>query len=135
MWIPWLSRQELLRQYGQHDVFLFPSLRDSGGFVLLECLSAGVPVVCFNIGGPAMIVDETCGRVIDVDTGDRDTIVRRFADALQQLAKNQEIRNRLSVGARERARHFGWRTHIGAIYETADLRQISAYSRVRQSVI
>jgi len=120
IWIPWLSRQELLRQYQQYDIFLFPSLRDSGGFVLLESLSAGLPVVCFNLGGPGTIVDETCGRVIGVETGNRDTIVKRLADELRRLSMNEELRNRLSVGARERARHFEWQRHIDTLYETAD---------------
>jgi glycosyltransferase involved in cell wall biosynthesis len=127
-WIPWLSRQELLRRYGQYDVFMFPSLRDSGGFVLLESLSAGLPVVCFNIGGPGTVVDDTCGRAIPVETGNRDTIVKRLADELERLSSDQQLRNRLSVGARERARHFEWQRHIDAVYETADLAKLSGGS-------
>jgi glycosyltransferase involved in cell wall biosynthesis len=126
VWIPWLSRHELLRRYGQHDVFFFPSLHDSGGFVLLESLSAGLPVVCFNLGGPGIIVDETCGRVISVDTGDRNVIVKRLAEELRRLSTDQELRNRLSVGARQRARHFDWRRRIDDVYESSNLRRLLA---------
>jgi glycosyltransferase involved in cell wall biosynthesis len=131
-WIPWLTRHELLRRYGQHDVFLFPSLHDSGGFVLLESLSAGLPVVCFNLGGPGLIVDETCGRVISVDTGDRDAIVSRLAEELRRLAADQELRNRLSIGARERAHHFEWRHRIDDVYEPSSLRRFSLRPAVRR---
>jgi glycosyltransferase involved in cell wall biosynthesis len=120
-WIPWLNRQELARRYGQHDVFLFPSLHDSGGFVLLESLSAGLPVVCFNLGGPGIIVDETCGRVVSVEDGDRDDVIQRLAEALRCLAADKHLRNRLSAGASARARQFEWRRRIDDVYETAKL--------------
>jgi glycosyltransferase involved in cell wall biosynthesis len=126
IWIPWMRRQELLRRYGQYDVFLFPSLHDSGGFVLLECLSAGLPVVCFNVGGPGIIVDDTCGRVIDVENGGCDAVVQRLADELRRLSADQKLRNRLSAGARQRARQFEWQRQIGTLYETADIREASA---------
>jgi hypothetical protein len=49
-----------------------------------------------------------------------------LADELQRLSTNQELRTRLSVGARERARHLQWQRHLETLYETADLRKISA---------
>ena len=63
-WTPWLSKNELVSVFDQHDVFLFPSLHDSGGMVVLEALCRGLPVVCLDLGGPGQIVDDTCGRVI-----------------------------------------------------------------------
>jgi glycosyltransferase involved in cell wall biosynthesis len=125
-WIPWLSRHELLRRYAHYDVFLFPSLHDSGGFVLLEALSAGLPVVCFNLGGPGIIVDETCGRVVAVERGSRDAIVQQLADQLQRLSTDEDLRLRLSAGAQQRARHFEWQRHLATLYETADIREASA---------
>jgi len=126
IWISWLGREELLRRYEQYDIFLYPSLHDSGAFVLLEALSGGLPAVCFNLGGPGIIVDETCGRVISVENGSRDAIVRRLADALRCLSTNEELRNQLRVGARQRARHFEWQRQIRTLYETADIRKASA---------
>ena len=38
--ISWLPQQAALFElYDSHDLFLFPSLHDSGGFVVLEALS------------------------------------------------------------------------------------------------
>ena len=34
-----------------HDFLLFPSLHDSGGFVVLEALCHGMPVLCLDLGG------------------------------------------------------------------------------------
>ena len=38
-WIPRIAYNELSSQYETHDLFLFPSLRESGGTVVLEALS------------------------------------------------------------------------------------------------
>ena len=55
----WSSFLEFLSKpccelFGSHDLFLFPSLHDSGGFVVLEALSHGLPVVCLDLGGQRM---------------------------------------------------------------------------------
>ena len=63
-WVPWVPHAELHEHYYQHDVLLFPSLRDSGGMVVLEALAHGLPVVCTDLGGPGVIVNERCGRVV-----------------------------------------------------------------------
>jgi glycosyltransferase involved in cell wall biosynthesis len=37
------------------DVLVFPSLHDEGGFVVVEALAAGLPVVCLDRGGPRVL--------------------------------------------------------------------------------
>ncbi len=63
-WIGWQTQAELEQYYRSADVLLFPSMRDSGGMVVLEALAHRVPVVCTDLGGPGQIVNETCGRVV-----------------------------------------------------------------------
>ncbi len=50
-WTPWLARDELVSRFDRDDIFLFPSLHDPGGMVVLEALSRGLPVVCLDLGG------------------------------------------------------------------------------------
>lgn len=47
-----LSREETMRKFEKAHVCLFPSM-ESAGFVTLEALSKGTPVVCLNKGGPS----------------------------------------------------------------------------------
>ena len=48
------------------DVFVFPSLTDTFGLVLLEALSCGVPVAAFPVRGPIdVILDEKVGCLND----------------------------------------------------------------------
>lgn len=44
--------EELARYYAAADVFVFPSLTDTFGLVLLEALACGVPVAAYPVAGP-----------------------------------------------------------------------------------
>lgn len=48
--------QDLAEHYASADVFVFPSLTDTFGNVLLEALACGVPVAAYNVMGPKDIV-------------------------------------------------------------------------------
>jgi glycosyltransferase involved in cell wall biosynthesis len=63
-----LARGEALaRIYSASDVFVFPSLTDTFGNVLLEALASGLPVAAYPVTGPKdIIVDDRVG-VLDAD--------------------------------------------------------------------
>jgi len=48
--------QDLAEHYASADVFVFPSLTDTFGNVLLEALACGVPVSAYNVMGPKDVV-------------------------------------------------------------------------------
>jgi glycosyltransferase involved in cell wall biosynthesis len=92
-----LPRHELDAHYSGADVFVFPALRDSGGSGLLEAMLSGVPVVCFDWGGPAEMVDERSGVRIAVD--DPAGTVRELADWLRRLRDDEALRRSLASAA------------------------------------
>jgi glycosyltransferase involved in cell wall biosynthesis len=47
---------DLAELYASADVFVFPSLTDTFGNVLLEALASGVPVAAYNVMGPKDVV-------------------------------------------------------------------------------
>jgi glycosyltransferase involved in cell wall biosynthesis len=53
----------LARAYAGADVFVFPSLTDTFGLVLLEALACGTPVAGFPVTGPIDILAAAGGRV------------------------------------------------------------------------
>ncbi len=56
--------EELARLYSAADVFVFPSLTDTFGLVLLEALASGVPVAAFAVPGPLDVIgDAPVGRL------------------------------------------------------------------------
>lgn len=48
--------EELARHYADADVFVFPSLTDTFGLVILEALACGTPVAAFDAPGPKDIL-------------------------------------------------------------------------------
>ena len=54
--LSWMPQDQFFALYDAHDLFLFPSLHDSEGWVVLESLCKGLPVACLNLGGPRDIV-------------------------------------------------------------------------------
>ena len=51
-----LAGDELASAYASADVFVFPSLTDTFGLVMIEALASGVPVAGFPVHGPLDIV-------------------------------------------------------------------------------
>lgn len=115
-WIPWVSQDKLTQVYRDHDALLFPSLHDSGGMVVLEAMQHGLPAVCLKLGGPGVLVDETCGRAIDVSGLDEEAVTARLADALTKLSNAPEWRLRLREGAINKARASTWEALANRIY-------------------
>lgn len=52
-----LHGAELARAYAGADVFVFPSLTDTFGLVLLEALASGTPVAAFPVTGPVDVLE------------------------------------------------------------------------------
>jgi len=102
-----LPRAQTLQKLVECDVLLHPSLHDSGGWVCLEAMAAGRPVVCLDLGGPALQVTEETG--IKVPAISPEQVVPDLAAALYKLASDPELHARLSLGAQKRVEeHFNW---------------------------
>ena len=111
-----VPQSELFDCYGRSHVFIFPSLHDSGGNVVQEALAAGLPVVCFNLGGPPSFVDANCGVVVEArDAADEAQLVRRLADAVEQVTSSSGHWAQLHRGALERAASMTWEKQIAKI--------------------
>lgn len=110
-WVPRLEHAAVMQAYLRHDAFLFPSLHDSSGNVVLEALSSGLPVVCLDAGGPAVLVDPSCG--FKVRPGRPQQVVEDLARVLATLASDRHLIRSMGEAARHRAReHFSWARQV-----------------------
>src|SRR5207248_7702417 len=61
------SGEDLVRHYAASDVFVFPSLTDTFGLVMLEALACGVPVAAFPVQGPRDVIGSAPVAALDMD--------------------------------------------------------------------
>lgn len=107
-WIAHLPHHEISSAYRGHVAFVFPSLHDSGGMVVLESLAAQLPVICLDLGGPGVFVDSSCGIVIDTSHQSDGSVQHSISEAMIQLAEQPLLRETLAAGCAARARQFSW---------------------------
>ena len=98
---PAVPRPELLSKMTESDVFLFPSLRDGGGAVVIEAMAASKPVVCLNTGGPGTHINQECGFKITPESPG--AAATELARALELLYKDRELCTSLGKAGRARA--------------------------------
>lgn len=78
-----------------------PAMRDSAGLVF-EALSLGVPVLCTDVGTPALLVTERCGHIVSVEEG-APAVIQELANTMLQWTANLTDYRALRLGAVQRA--------------------------------
>ena len=79
----WLEHTIVQEVAARSNLFLFPSVREFGGGVVLEAMALGVvPVIC-EYGGPGELVGDDLGYKIQM--GSREEIISRFRDQLARI--------------------------------------------------
>lgn len=111
-----IKREKIYEEMSKNDIFLFPSLRDSGGFVLFEAMSVGLPSIVLNVGGPSCIIDKNCGILIDVNEKDQHQVINEIYNELNILIKNKSKLQNLSDNCLQRVKKFSWTDKIKKIY-------------------
>ncbi len=89
--------EALARIYAAADVFVFPSLTDTFGIVLLEALASGLPVAAYPVTGPTDVIGEAPA---EAPVGVLDTDLRRAALAALEVPRQN---------ARDYALRFSWK--------------------------
>ena len=115
-WVGWVPQRMLESYYETADLLLFPSLRDSGGMVVLEALAHGIPVVCTDLGGPGLVVDTSCGRAITTAGRNEEFVARELAEAILEVQGDPALHASLSRGAHARAQQFSFRNMVETVY-------------------
>lgn len=99
-----ISRDDGLSKLGECHALVHPSLHDSGGWVCLEAMAAGRPVICLDLGGPGVQVTNEVG--FKIPAHDPEQAVQCLADAMLNLAKDPELRVHMGQMGRKRVSEF-----------------------------
>jgi len=94
---------ELAACFAHSDVFVFPSLTDTFGLVIIEAMAAGTPVAGYNAPGPKDLIpgsgagfvsDDLRQAAIDCLKCDRD-VTRKYAEGFSWKACAEAFINNL----------------------------------------
>ena len=92
-----LPEENLVDAYCGADIFIFASVTETQGIVLVEAMAAGLPLVVVKAtGSQEMVEHERQGMVVDYD-------LDVFARQVLHLLRDDELRKRFSAAAVKRA--------------------------------
>jgi glycosyltransferase involved in cell wall biosynthesis len=115
-----LPRQETIEKLGQSHILVHPSLHDSGGWVCLEAMGAGRPVICFDLGGPGVQVTPETG--IKIPAYHPEQAVTDLANAMVRLTKDSQLRFQLSEAGKKQVKDlYNWEVkgqQLAELYKT-----------------
>ncbi len=108
----YLSGEELAAAYASADAFAFPSDTETLGFVAMEAMASGVPVVGARAGGIPDVIEHGVNGYL-FTPGD----LGEFTERLAELVRDEELRRRLGEGARASVEPYGWRAATEALVD------------------
>lgn len=104
-----LPREETLQKLSESIALVHPSLHDSGGWVCLEAMATGRPVLCLDLGGPSVQVTSETGFKVAAHTPEQ--AVRDLAAAMTRLTQDSHLRTCMGQAGQKRVREgFTWET-------------------------
>jgi len=103
----WLGPEECAQRMRACDVYVSPSLQESGGITVLEAMASARPVIVAAWGGHLASVDEAVGILVDVSSPA--AMTQGLTDAMVRLAGDPGLRFRLGAAGRQRVEsRYDW---------------------------
>ena len=98
-------------------VFCLPSVRESGGAVLLEAMASARPVIALNYGGPSEIVSNDIGALLPLHSPEQ--VIADLTETLADIyAAPEDWRRKGEAGRRQVEQRYSWPAKIAAAQDT-----------------
>ena len=110
VWHGQVSQKEVGRMMDAADIFFFTSVHEATSTVVMEAISHGLPIVCFDSCGYGPVVDERIGIRIPVSKPDES--VRLFVGAIRKLVSSPQKMDELSSNTQEKVASLTWDAKI-----------------------
>jgi glycosyltransferase involved in cell wall biosynthesis len=115
-WLGSVSRETLVKEYNQAQVFCLPSVQEGFGLVFLEAMASGKPIVAVRAGATPEVVKR--GLLVEPDND------QALAEAIEQLYCQPNLREKLAAEGRDFVKVFDapsvGLSFLGAIAASAD---------------
>lgn len=116
-WISTLPHAEVLREMARYDVFVFPSLFEGFGLVLLEAMAQGLPIITTaHTAGPDLIENGREGFIVPIRSAEA------IAEKLDLLARDRHLLSAMKNAALRAASRRVWeryRSQLATIVQQA----------------
>ncbi len=103
-WRTFPTLHDVYKKLAECDVLVHPALHETFGTVCMEAMILGRPVICLDLGGPALQVTEETG--IKVPASSPEQAVEELSTALARLANDPALRVRMGHSARQRVEEY-----------------------------
>ena len=90
-------RDDVIDLYDIMDIFAFTSVNEPWGNVVVEAMAKGLPVVAYNSGGYAELIEDGVHGYL-VDKHD----INKFANVVQRLLNSMSLRKQIGNNARKK---------------------------------
>lgn len=100
-----MEREEIAKLFSSASVFLFPSLQEPFGLVVVEAMACGLPVIVSASGAfPELVKDDEDGFLIPV--GGRE--IDNFTEAIGKILSDKKLWQKFSTNAINNVKRFSW---------------------------
>lgn len=113
-----LPKEEVIQLYSHADVFCCPSIYEPFGIINIEAMACKTAVVASAVGGiKEVVVHGETGILVPVEQQDKapfepvdpDTFAKDLADGVNEVIKNNALRESMAEKGRKRVEdHFDW---------------------------
>lgn len=117
-----LSHEELSKVYASSDAFLFPSITETYGNVVVEAMASGLPCIIANGGGPVEFIENGKSGFICNPNDPMD-----YLDKLEQLFSDEDLRLEFVKNGLELAEGLSWESLANTYFEDLTMLSSSQY--------
>ena len=101
-----ISKQEVMNLMSSSSFMIHTSFREAASAVILEAISKGLPIICHDVSGMALAVNEKSGIKIPLISYNKS--ISLFSEAINKLLENQDILDEKRIATIERANALSW---------------------------
>lgn len=106
------GKEELSVAYASSDLFVFPSVTETLGQVVMEAQSSGLPVIVADKGGQVATVDTSGGSILDVASA------QNWSEEIARYLLDETFRSNASEVCYTRMRNFSISRSFEAFWES-----------------